>query len=80
MYRDKRFCKVYVLLLQLSFNQLHVYVHAVRFKLFYCCTPVMQINYELNTHLDTRVRMCTVYEWLASNALLITRDDCFNSA
>ena len=70
--------KLYGLLVQLNFSQLHVYIHAVCFKLFYHCTPVMRVDYELKMHLDllyTRVLFMS-----DTNALFIPSHDCFNFA
>ena len=80
MYGCSQVRKVYGLLVQLNFSQLHVYVHAVRFELFYNCTPIMQVEYELNTHLETRIHMCPVYESHTLTTLLIPHHVCFNSA
>ena len=41
--------------MQLNFSQLHINVHAVYFKLFYCCTPIKRVDYEVNTHAYARV-------------------------
>ena len=80
MYRCSQVHKVYGLLVQFNLSQLHVYVHTVRFELFYNRTPVMRVDYELNTHLETRVHTCPVYESHALTTLLIPRHDCFNLA
>ena len=53
--------------------------HAVCFELFYCCTPALRVDYELNT-CTCGLRMCPVYEWHTLNTFLIPRHDCFNSA
>lgn len=57
----------------------HLYVHAVCFELFYNCTPVMRVEYELNTHLETHVRTCPVYESHTLTTVLIPCHVCFNS-
>ena len=76
MYRCNQVCKVCGLLVQLNFSQLHIHVHVVRFELFYHCTPVMRVDYELNTHLETRVRTRPIYESHALTTLLILHHDC----